>query len=96
MWSRHPVYRVAHVILGMWSVKFPWILVGVLVYQIGQYVLNVRVFPFEQRIEQGNSLEHTALKLTEVGFGYILGLWVLQRRLPPNTGAGIGVLTKKA
>jgi hypothetical protein len=77
MWSRHPVYRVAHVILGLWSVKFPWILVFVVLYQLGQYIFDVRMFPFEGRIEPGNSIEHTALKLTEVGLGYLLGLLVL-------------------
>jgi hypothetical protein len=74
MWYRNPIYRVAHVILGLWSVRFPWLLAVVLVYQLGQYSMNVRVFPFEGRIERGNSLEHTAGKLAEVGVGYILGV----------------------
>lgn len=76
MWSRHPVYRVLHVILGLWSVRYPWLLAIVLVYQLGQYVFNVRVFPLEGTMESGNSLEHTGLKLAEVAFGYFLGLTI--------------------
>jgi hypothetical protein len=76
-WYRHPIYRVAHVILGLWSVRFPWILAIVLVYQFGQYIYDVRVFPLERRIEPGNSLEHTALKLIEVALGYAIGLFFL-------------------
>lgn len=75
-WYRHPVYAVAHVVLGFLSVWSPLLLVLVITYQIGQYLLDIRAFPLERRIEPGNSVEHTALKLAEVGFGYFLGLTI--------------------
>ena len=43
------------------------------VYQLGQLLFNVRMFPVEGIIKHGNSVEHTVIKLSEIGFGYVIG-----------------------
>ncbi len=47
--------------------------IGVL-YQFIQYMLNIRVFPIEGKILLGNSIQHTGLKLAEMGLGYMVGI----------------------
>lgn len=73
MWYRHPIYAVIHVCIGCISSVFPWFGILALVYQVGQYVLNIRTFPIEMRIESGNSLAHTQSKLDEMYLGLLLG-----------------------
>jgi hypothetical protein len=60
--------------IGFLSAWIPMIGVLALVYQLGQLVFDVRVFPLEWKIEHGNSIEYTALKLSEIGIGYVIGL----------------------
>lgn len=35
-------------------------------YQLAQYIFQVRVFAWEGEIRSGNSWQHTALKLSEI------------------------------
>jgi hypothetical protein len=44
-----------------------------LVYQLGQYAFNIRVFLAEGEIRPGNSWDHTGLKLVEMAVGYFAG-----------------------
>jgi hypothetical protein len=74
MFKRHPVYLLTHIILGIVGFYYPMILYLTVGYQVSQYALNTRFFIFEGVIKSGNSLEHTAVKLGEVGFGYILAM----------------------
>ena len=78
MWYRHPMYAVIHICIGCISTVFP--LFGILawIYQIGQYIFNVRTFPIEMRIEKGNSFLHTQSKLNEMEVGYLMGM-IFQR-----------------
>ena len=50
--------------------------VAALTYQVGQYAFNVRVFPVEGTIRPGNTFQHTAKKIAEMGIGYSIGLLV--------------------
>jgi hypothetical protein len=43
-------------------------------YQFVQYALDIRFFLFEGVIKSGNSIEHTATKLAEVGVGWLLAM----------------------
>jgi len=71
-------YTLSHVITGFLAAYYPWVGVLAILYQVIQLVLNVRFFPAEWEIKQGNSVEHTLMKLGELGVGYIIG--VLLRR----------------
>ena len=51
-----------------------------ILYQVIQLLLNVRFFPAEWEIKQGNSVEHTLIKLSEIGVGYVVGLLLRRTR----------------
>ena len=74
LYQRAPYYLIIHFLLGFVSPWYPMIGLMALVYQVGQYAFNVRVFPVEGTIKPGNSLEHTSLKILEMVIGYICGL----------------------
>jgi hypothetical protein len=74
VFQRHPVYCLIHIALGIIGYFYPEVLYATLGYQIFQYVFNIRFFFFEGEIKSGNSLQHTAGKLTEVTFGYIIAM----------------------
>ena len=57
-------------IVGAW---YPIVLILAIVYQLLQYILDIRFFIFEITIRSGNSLIHTSMKLFEIFIGYILG-----------------------
>jgi hypothetical protein len=71
-------YTAAHIGLGILSVWYPFLGILAIAYQLGQLLFNVRVFPLEWTIRPGNSVEYTALKLLEIGAGYLLGWCVKQ------------------
>lgn len=72
--KRHPIYFVLHVLFGFIGYFYPDVLYAVLGYQVLQYVFNIRVFMMEMKIEKGNSVTHTAIKLVEVAAGYGLAM----------------------
>jgi len=74
MFKRHPIYLITHLILGFLGYFYPKVLYGTIGYQVLQYGMNVRFFLFEGAIKSGNTLEHTAIKLGEVGIGYIIAI----------------------
>lgn len=76
MWYKHPIYTLAHIIFGCMSVWSPWFFTGVLAYQYGQYLLNIRVFPLEFGFRHGNSFEHTCQKINEINLGRTIGLLI--------------------
>lgn len=74
MFKRHPVYFITHLILGFLGYYYPQVLYATLGYQFVQYALGIRFFLFEGVIKSGNSIEHTATKLGEVGIGWSLAM----------------------
>ena len=74
MFKRHPIYLITHLILGFLGYFYPQVLYVTLGYQLFQYGIDKRIFLFEGVIKSGNTLEHTAVKLGEVGLGYILAV----------------------
>ncbi len=66
-------YTFSHILTGFVAVWFPIIGLFAVIYQLQQYVLNIRVFIVEREILEGNSLQHTFLKLSEMAIGYIIG-----------------------
>ena len=66
-------YTVSHVVFGFISAWYSIVGILVLIYQLGQFLFNVRVFPVERQILPGNSVNHTLKKLAEIGIGYSIG-----------------------
>jgi hypothetical protein len=73
LYDRPPHYAISHILFGFAAVWFPIIGILAVAYQLLQYVFNVRTFPVEWRIEKGNSVAHTGLKLAEMALGYTFG-----------------------
>ena len=73
LYERPPHYALSHILFGFAAVWFPIIGILAVVYQLAQFAFNVRTFPVEWRIEKGNSVAHTGLKLAEMTLGYALG-----------------------
>jgi hypothetical protein len=73
IYERPSYYAVVHGMIGFASVWIPLIGILALVYQLGQYVFNVRVFFIEGDIRPGNSWEHTGVKLGEMTVGFCVG-----------------------
>ena len=80
LYERPPYYAVSHILFGLVAVWIPLIGILAVAYQLLQFIFNVRTFPVEGRIEKGNSIEHTGLKLVEMGIGYILGILIQRAR----------------
>ena len=60
------------------------LLISIIIYQLGQYYLNVRFFLFDNRVAEGNSLGHTINKLQDYLFGFCIILILscyLQRKI---------------
>ena len=74
IYDRPSYYAFVHVMIGFVSVWIPLIGMLSLVYQIGQYAFNIRVFLAEGEIRPGNSWDHTGLKLVEMIVGYGIGI----------------------
>lgn len=73
IYERPSYYMISHVLFGFLAVWYPLIGIVAVLYQLAQYMMNVRVFPIEGRILYGNTAHHTALKLAEMGIGYGIG-----------------------
>jgi len=76
LFERPFYYSFFHVALGLLSVWIPGLLTFVLLYQLAQLLLNKRFFLFEGQIREGNSLQHTLLKVAEILLGFLLGTLV--------------------
>jgi hypothetical protein len=69
-------YTASHYSIGFLAVWFPIVGILALVYQLGQLIFDVRVFPVEGKILSGNSFHHTTVKLSEIAIGYLAGTGV--------------------
>ena len=76
LYERPRYYAASHILFGFLAVWYPIVGIVAVLYQLGQFVFNVRVFPVEGRIEPGNSVEHTGLKLFEIAVGYLAGFLI--------------------
>jgi len=83
-YERAPYYMFIHFLFGFIAVWVPSIGVLAVLYQILQFIFNVRTFPLELTIKPGNNITHTGLKLVEMGIGYSVGLLV-KKYIFPNS-----------
>jgi hypothetical protein len=74
-------YGLIHVVSGFLAFHYAWFGIVFLIYQLSQLVLNKRFFIFQGKIEDGNSLGHTAFKLGEFLVG-ILVAFIIHRKFP--------------
>jgi hypothetical protein len=72
IWPKPILYTIIHIISGYIAYYYPVLLVAIFGYQVLQLVFNVRVFFFSWKIEPGNSIEHTLVKLIEYALGYFI------------------------
>lgn len=63
-------YRMIHIFLGY--LDKPEIDGMFIFYQLWQLVADKRVFFFEGKVEEGNSVSHTIMKLGEFGIGRLI------------------------
>lgn len=66
-------YIVSHIVIGFIGAWYHIIIILAVTYQLGQLIFNVRVFPLEGKILEGNSIYHTTKKLIEISIGYVIG-----------------------
>lgn len=66
-------YAAFHVAIGFVAAWIPWMGVLAVLYQLGQWSLDLRVFAWEGEIRAGNSWQHTGMKLGEMFAGYGIG-----------------------
>lgn len=81
IYEKPAFYTLSHVAIGFAAVWFPVLGAIMIVYQLAQLILDVRFFALHLEIKKGNSWQHTLLKLSEMGVGYGLGLFVRRLRL---------------
>lgn len=67
-------YLLIHVSLGILATFYNPVLYVYLLYQATQFIINKRFFLFEWRIEKGNSIEHTSVKIIEFFIGFFIGI----------------------
>jgi hypothetical protein len=73
LYERPYYYAISHILIGFIAVWYPIIGVIGIMYQLTQYILNIRFFPVKLDWEKGNNIYHTGMKFLEIGIGYILG-----------------------
>lgn len=79
---RKPLYYgLIHVLSGFLAFHYAWFGIVFLVYQLFQLILNKRFFVFQGRMEEGNSLGHTAFKLGEFLVGMLIA-FVIHKIFP--------------
>ena len=81
--STFPVYILTHVVFGLivslLNKKLRNILIILfLTYQLWQFCINKRFFPYEFKFRDGNSAEHTINKIGQFCMGYCIGLLYLR------------------
>jgi len=73
IYERPSIYLIIHISLGVVSFFYTPLLWAFLVYQLLQLTINKRFFIFELRVKDGNSVEHTVIKLLEFFAGFLIG-----------------------
>jgi hypothetical protein len=74
-------YGLIHVFSGFVAFYYSWFGIVFLLYQLSQLILNKRYFIFQWKIEEGNSLSHTAFKLSEFLVGLLIG-YIIHKSFP--------------
>ena len=81
LYERPYYYAISHILIGFIAVWYPVIGVIGVMYQLAQWILNVRFFPVELSWKPGNNRYHTGMKLFEIGLGYTIG-YIIKNGFP--------------
>uniref|UniRef100_A0A6C0IBS5 Uncharacterized protein n=1 Tax=viral metagenome TaxID=1070528 RepID=A0A6C0IBS5_9ZZZZ len=73
IYDKPEIYTLIHIGFGFLGAWYLWLLYGMIAYQFFQLILGKRFFFFEGVVRDGNSIEHTAVKLVEVFVGFAIG-----------------------
>jgi hypothetical protein len=71
LWPRPLIYSILHILSGFIAYLYPNVFILIILYHLLQLHLGVRFFLFELTYREGNSIEHTAVKLLEVISGFL-------------------------
>jgi hypothetical protein len=71
-------YVMIHIIIGMISYQNMYYGILFIIYQLSQLYLQKRFFLMEWTIKEGNSVEHTLVKLGEWAIGWIVAFLLHQ------------------
>lgn len=65
-------YTLIHVLIG--AIAYYYSIFGIIyiIYQFGQLYYNKRIFLFQWKIENGNTIVHTLIKMGEFMIGWLL------------------------
>jgi hypothetical protein len=69
------IYSLSHLIVGFVSYKYLWLIPLIVIYQLIQYIKNIRFFflgSSKSLINKGNNLSHTIYKLFEYIVGFVV------------------------
>lgn len=76
MYRTEPIYWASHVVWGIVAYFYPILLVEIVVYQLTQWALNIRLFVFTWEVREGNSLKYTIYKLLQYLVGFLIAfIW---------------------
>ena len=64
-------YTVIHMLIGVFTYYYTIIGIIFVIYQFTQLYLNKRFFLFEWKVENGNTLFHTLIKIAEFLVGIL-------------------------
>ena len=79
VYSKPTIYTALHVGYGFFAAFAPAAIIGFFVlWQLGQLLLDVRIFLLNWQIERGNNRAHTAKKFAEFLTGLAVGLLLRQ------------------
>ncbi len=79
VYSKPLIYTLLHIGYGYFAAFMPATIITLFIaWQLGQLLLDCRVFLLNWRIECGNSRAHTAKKFAEFIFGFALGILARQ------------------
>ena len=70
------VYSLIHLLLGIVAYKYTTIIYIFLFYQIFQFIINKRIFMFELKIKDGNSIHHTLYKIIQFFIGFFIHYFI--------------------
>jgi hypothetical protein len=64
-------YVIIHIIIGIISYYNIYYGIVFIIYQLFQLYFQKRFFLFQWKVKEGNSIQHTLIKLGECGIGWI-------------------------
>ena len=68
-------YTLIHILIGAIAYYYSTIGIIYIIYQFGQLYFGKRIFAFQWKIENGNTLIHTLIKIGEFMIGWLVAFY---------------------